>query len=415
MLNLMIMIKNILFFILVMLIVSSCTKEHYSLKWKVDNYTPVIYSTKMKIIDSLSLMMEKQNTEKMLDSMSAMKDDTMNLPSEMANFQADMINLMNSYRYFSIIKRVGSEITVEVIGKPNREIELKYLGSMRGFPQEQSFFKGKISSEGKLTSPFPDPKFTIVFELPSKPVSIGESWPLNIKFQKKGDLTDLSGTATKNKVTFVDVLKKGEDLIAILSYEIKSPNRLAYSVLGNAIHFKGKGDFNITQGKWEKFKGYYAQASAGINVMKQTEKIELAEVSIAEFNSFSPLKPQTLSDVTITKKDSKKDKENNLSALSTKIDIKNNNQADSIIKKSDCPTLYSVQILATKEPVITGSKEFKDFDYRVQEKVSDKNNEIYKYKYIVGNFCSVVKARKLRDDIRKSGFPKAFVIKTEKK
>jgi len=407
------MCKNTLLFILVLLIISSCNKEQYSLKWKVNENVPVIFDTQMKLIDSLSFISTENNIIRMMESIGGKIGDTIETPVNIAKMQSDILRNANLYKHFSILKKEKNGIHVDIIGKPRKEA-FAYFDRRAGIPQDQSSYKGKVLNSGKLEMPYYFPKFIIMFELPLKPVSIGDTWSLNLELQAQNESSDLESDKPINLVTFVDVLKKGDELIAILKYVLKSPEKMAHSTFGSAIHFKGRGDFNITKGKWEKFEGFYVTESAGITVMKQTEKIKLTEISVEEFNSLAPLKPQTINNTVIAKEDSIKIK-NALNALNTKITLLDSKAPAKETKKSECPVLYSVQVLAAKEPILPGSKEFKDFDYRVQERISDNSNEIYKFKYTVGNLCSIDKARKLRDDIRKSGFPRAFIIKTVKK
>ncbi len=405
------MFKDVLLFAFIALLFTACGDDKYFLKWNVQEGAPLVYKTEMQIVDSLSSVSEKQNILKLMESMGSLMGDTLNSPVQMSDIQSDINKWMNSYHYFSILKKKGNSIHIEVAGKSMVDPNMKYLGSFGALPKEMSLYQGQVLNNGVLESKYNIPKFTIMFELPEKEVSVGDSWPLSMKFKVPDVSSELETENAVNRVKFVDVLKKGEDLIAILQYEIKSPQSLEYSAFGGAIHFKGRGDFNITKGKWEKLEGYYVTASAGFSVMKQTEKIRLTEASVSEFNSFLAYKaPDELKIVPVKKQEAKIKKENT-PILDKKKVLEKSVKENTEHKKIDCPVLYSVQVLAAKSRVLPDSKEFRGFNYMVQERISDKNNEIYRYKYTVGNFCSIDKARKRLSEIRNSGFPKAFIVK----
>ncbi len=367
-----------------LLLFTACQKEQYILKWKVQEYAPLIYKTEIKVVDSLS---------------------------SVSGIQSNVTKWMNSFSYFSILKNERNSIHIQIIGKSIINPNVRHFNQFGDLPKEMVLYKGEVLQSGKLKSTYDIPKFTVMFELPEEEVSIGDSWPLSLKLKMREENTAMKSEATINMVKFVDVLKKGDDLIAILIYEMKSSKSPEYSAFGGAVHFKGQGDFNITQGKWEKFEGYYVTASTGFNVMKQTERIKLTEASLQEFNSFLAYKAPVEIKISPEKKQISKSKTDSISSVNKKKKIEKKAKANHIAKKTDCPVLYSIQVLAAKSSVLSDSKEFKNFNYKVQEIVSDKTNELYKYKYTVGNFCSIEKARKRRDEIRKAGFPKAFIVK----
>jgi hypothetical protein len=80
------------------------------------------------------------------------------------------------------------------------------------------------------------------------------------------------------------------------------------------------------------------------------------------------------------------------------------------VNDENCPVIYSVQILASAKAIPLDSPKFKNIGYKVEQRY-DSNHPKYKYKYLIGNECSLQKANKLKGQLRRKGFPGAFLVK----
>jgi len=402
----MIMFKHVLIFILLVIFGASCQDKQYTLKWEIPQYPPLIYKTEIKLIDSMSYLPEKYIMLKAIEPSGKMPGDTIIAATNMPGIQKKYRDWVNSYDYFSVFKKAYNEIEIEVIGIPQKEAQLKYFRSFFGVPQQKTIYNARIFGSGAMSTDYYDPRFTIMFGLPVNPIAIGDEWSVNLKFPIQAESED---EKTVNLVKFASVLTRGKELIAVLQYEIKSPQTVIDEVSSNAIHFRGVGYFNITKGKWEKFEAYYVTASTGNIVVKHAESIKLTEITLAEFNRYQAY--QTIDDIKKVLGIAKPDSTKKTTATKQKKVVKPPKpKIYRPLTEIKCPITYTVQLLAAKQRVVFDSKKLSGFDYTVRERISDKYNDPYRYKYTVGNFCSVDKAKELRKKLIKVGFTDAFVI-----
>jgi N-acetylmuramoyl-L-alanine amidase len=73
---------------------------------------------------------------------------------------------------------------------------------------------------------------------------------------------------------------------------------------------------------------------------------------------------------------------------------------------------YSVQIMASIDPIELDIPQFKELNYPV-ERLKVETTSLYKYKYYVGNFESKKEARPVQKDMRENGFKDAFITYVE--
>lgn len=405
------MLKHVLVFLLLALLGTSCQDEQYNLKWEVPEYPPLVYKTEIKLIDSMSYLPEKYIMLKALDPHGKMPGDTIIAATNMPGIQKKYKDWVNSYDYFSVLKKSYNEIEISVIGIPQKQAQLKYFRSFLGVPLQKTIYNARIFGNGAMSTESADPCFTIMFALPVSPVSLGDVWPVNLKFPIASESED---EKTANLVKFADLRTRGKEQIAVLQYEIKSPQTEIDEISNNAIHFRGVGYFNITKGRWEKFEAYYVTASTGNIVVKHAESIKLTETSLAAFNRHQSY--QTIDEIKKVLGILKPDTAKKTAGIKQKKE--QNPPKPKIYRpltKTKCPITYTVQLLAAKNRVVFDSKKLKGFDYTVRERISQKHNTPYKYKYTIGNFCSAEKAKELRKKLVKAGFTDAFVIRVVNK
>jgi hypothetical protein len=73
-----------------------------------------------------------------------------------------------------------------------------------------------------------------------------------------------------------------------------------------------------------------------------------------------------------------------------------------------------VQLLASQKPVADKAAQFKGVNYPVEEIVLSEK-EKFKYKYTVGKECDREKINLILAEVKKAGYPNAYVIKTPAK
>jgi hypothetical protein len=394
------MLKKAFLFILVTITVFSCSKEQYKLKWKLPSGDVLIYKIQMETIDSLSSVTE-ENMRILVDMVATMYDDSVKVPVTSNDLYQGLVRQLNMLNYFSILRNGSNEqIKIDFITKQVTEYEkTRYLDIFNKFVRKASF-KGTLDNKGKLISEEGgdvfDPKINILFELPSEPVGVGDTWSLNIK-PPKHTLSKNQKDSILNKVTFTDLSVDDGDTIAILNYQLQSPDKS-----GNIIRFSGKVKFSITQGKWLEYTGVLSQKTSGLLPMNHVQKIKLNEISIETYKSL--LKQAQKGDIF----DYSKHEMNDSKVKTDQVDSKVKNTPSS----GNCPEYFRVQLLASKQQLKNKQSEFKNIPYQVEEIIINPG-EKFKYKYTVGKECSKDKANALLGQIKKLGYPNAYVIKTK--
>ncbi|MDF1550103.1 MAG: SPOR domain-containing protein, partial [Bacteroidales bacterium] len=206
-----------------------------------------------------------------------------------------------------------------------------------------------------------------------------------------------------NKVTLSEIIMEGPDSIAVLQYQLQNADQS-----GRTLSFSGTGKFNISLGKWISYTGFLAQKKTGMLPMTQVQRIKLSEISVEKYKAI--LKQAQKMDIFDAGNDF--DTQENTDA-NTEMDNEVDN-SDKTVSDADCPTIFRIQILATQNPVKDKSAQFKGLKYNVDELVLSAD-EKFKYKYTVGAECSHESAKALLEEIKKAGYPQAYIIKTPSK
>jgi len=401
------MIKKTIFVIVLILSIIACSKEKHELRWKIPAEEVLIYKIQMETIDSLSSVPEEDMSE-LVKMVAKMYGDSIEVPVNSEDIYQGLISSINSLSYFSILRQgADNEVKIDFITRMNKlYAQEKYMDIFNKFIRK-AVFKGNLSQSGELYgedgNEVFDPKINILFELPEKPVSIGDVWSLNIKFaeqqNKKQKIKD-----TLNQVKFIDLIIEDNDSIAILEYQLQGPENV-----GRALNYVGKGKFNISKGRWISYTGVLTQKISGIISMKQVQKIKLSEITVETYKSL--IKEAQKVDILEVDYEKTGNIDNHDQLNIDEPTVTNNESKNLAISKSDCPLVYRVQVLASQQPVTDGAKEFKGCRYQIDQIILPGKDK-FKYKYTIGKECTMEKAKVLLGEVKKSGFPKAYIIKT---
>ena len=366
--------------VLISFLLVSCHKS-YKLEWKLDDGEKLIYKTRMEMVHNLSI-----------NNANGAATDSSDLPEEMKEIYESKIEQNQAMQYFSFLEKNGDSIDLMVKGFRKQQMSQPKYPVKNFIPSESVYYSGKITPEGTVID---DPRQTglnyiiaILFGLPEKSLSVGDSWSLDLKnfdFTKKSAI---------NSVTLFDVVMRDSNAIAMLEYKIHSRKKSKDMFVGT-IEYKGTAEFNITKGKWEYLEGSLATTNPLYTELKVNQLIELNEVSENQFRTILAGYAQEQSVV-----------ETKLDNIGKEMTGKKSDP----VKTKKCPVTYGVQILASAEPLPINSKEFKGIPYKIERQYSPKETK-FKYKYIVGNECSKAAANQLKKQIAKSGFPEAFIVK----
>jgi len=397
--------KHLVLFAILVFSIVSCSDDKFNIRWKVPSEDVLIYKIQMETIDSLSSVSE-EDMGALVKMVAKMYGDSIEVPINSEDIYQGLVSTINSLSYFSILRQgADNELKIDFITRMNKMYaKEKYMDIFNKFIKK-AVFKGSLSKNGELFredgSEVFDPKINILFELPEKPVSVGDTWALNIKFNEK-EKTKENVKDTLNQVKFAELLIEDGDSVAVMEYRMQGPENV-----GRALSYVGKGKFNLNKGKWTAYTGVLTQKISGVVSMKQVQQVKLSEISVETYKSLikEAQKVDVLevdhnkSDYTIEPSDNDEpdDKTTTVKPVTKSI--------------VPCPMVYRVQVLASQQPVKSGAKEFKNCKFQVDQIVLPGQDK-FKYKYTVGKECSMDKAKIILADVKKSGFPNAYIIKT---
>lgn len=145
--------------------------------------------------------------------------------------------------------------------------------------------RGAINEDGTIQSFYVknDQRnlIALLFELPGKPIQVGDSWPLDVHLISMDQNFSCDSSFRKNKVTLVDLKKSGDDTIAVIQYDLveyvsggfESP----FSANSSTPTFmrmthKAQAEFSVNRGRWLSYDGLMTMQAGGImesNIVKE--------------------------------------------------------------------------------------------------------------------------------------------------
>lgn len=271
---------------------------------------------------------------------------------------------------------------------------------------------GEITEQGKISSFYLSEKqrnlLALLFQLPDKPVHIGDSWQIDVNLVTISDDFKCDESEKRNVVSLIDVVEKENSSTGVVKYDIlhRVKGKIKHPFLEKTIEvqlqysYTAVALFDITRGRWIDYKANMHVKSTGLENIDVTSVFVLSELSEVPKKIIGIIKP----------KEKQIAKNNN--QYKSKKDKKRNNAKAEI--SSDCPAKYYVQLLSAPEKITKKDKRFKNLNLKVKELYYPKSKK-YKYKYVVGGYCTNEEAQKLKSQIKDSGFPNAFVLTVNEK
>lgn len=264
-------------------VLDQSVKEKVKLEWKLEEGDTIMYKTVMQNI-------EVENDEN--SPFLKLIEDT-----ELVDKLQKQMNNTNLITYLTNSQNFEKVIDIELIGKeiqkskPNNDEEVNFISSM----MKGTLLRGTIKKSGEVHSFWLKRAqlnlVSIFFELPGKPVSIGDTWELRNLALISNDQNFICKEAERtNQVELVEILTTESDTVAVLNYTIreyvsgtfrmKNPfenitsknedadqfaNELTKtSAVSIDYSFNGTAKFSITKGKWLSYNGIVSAKSLGI-------------------------------------------------------------------------------------------------------------------------------------------------------
>jgi len=267
------------------------------------NSTPVLLKWKLKpgeVIAYRTIMQEIDTANTKFPSFGEMDKSTSD--SAKANFKKIMEGLKKERENDSTIsvmyekKKDVIDIAMIVKSKPVEADAGKKLSEYQNFQTLMNkatsgvMLRGAIHEDGSIQSFYTkgDQKNIIAsfFELPGRPVSVGDSWPISVNFISMDQNFVCDSSYYHNKVTVTGIAAVGNDKIVTIKYDITeyingefdSPFISDKTATMMKFTYQATADFSIEKGRWIKYDGIMSYVSTGMMAAQSTQRFSLIPV-----------------------------------------------------------------------------------------------------------------------------------------
>jgi len=279
---------NLLFFVSALTFAQQ--DQSVLLKWKLKPGEVISYKTVMKNIDSAnSFSMGNFLKSNGADSANSTEAEKMlkKLSGAMENNDYVTTLTENKPGLIDIIMHGSDE------GKSTSADTLKSNSDQQRFKELMKqvtsgvMLRGQINEDGIITSFYlkSDQKNLIaaLFELPGKPVKVGDSWPIDVNFISVDQNFVCDSSYKKNTVTVLAITNVNGDKVVKLKYDIEEyisayVNSPFDGKKNNSVMkftYQGIADFSLSQGRWLDYNCLLSMFSTGLMSNQTTERISL--------------------------------------------------------------------------------------------------------------------------------------------
>jgi hypothetical protein len=284
--------KNLLFLIIICFpkLIFCQSNDEIILKWKISKNDTIIYNTKMNSISKNDRSINEKNS--IHNSFNQLKESLNQINSNL-KYQTKLFENSKNINHIDIemsmiednsdLSNVDFDKMIKKLDKKNKkskknEIEEKEsilndftINFMNSF-KNNIVLRGRISKSGEVISNYyknaQKNLISILFELPNKPVRIGESWSLNNNLIQMDQNFIADSINSSNKIYIEKIIEQNGEKIAIIKYNIyeyvdgnfNNPFGSTFGMKNNEHIFmkttySATGHFSLTKGKWIIYEG----------------------------------------------------------------------------------------------------------------------------------------------------------------
>lgn len=292
--------KNLFAILLGLLVLPSLGQDNtpVDLDWKIGKNEKVSYLTVMSDIDTSSFEINMGGLFK------AFSDSSGNGLSEAKDF---FKKLNASFKNVDMVTDLTNNdkgiIDITMSTRPKEESESKERKKEKKNSDEKDFAKlmqslnqgvmlrGSVYPTGEIQSFWVKSSqknlIALFFELPFKPVKIGDSWHLDIDLIANDQNFKCDSSYKLNKVTLTDIKKVNGESIAVLKYDIVEYVKGIFSTpsfMGmeggeqeTMLKFTHQaiGEFSIDKGRWISYDGIMTMDASGVMTAQKKTKFTL--------------------------------------------------------------------------------------------------------------------------------------------
>jgi hypothetical protein len=255
------------------------------LKWKIRSGDTVFYKTVMEDIHEKDF-----NLSFDLDALPGFFSDSNKKIGDAKRLFTEINNAFKDYDYIA-------NLTANRKGFINVELRVKKKDTARQentLPEAMMMgvgdvvLRGAVTEDGQIQSFYlkNDQKnlLALMFELPGKPVSVGDKWALDINLISMDQNFICDSSYRKNVVSLTELKKSNKGTIALIKYDIleyvtgdfKVPfGKRTETKTQMKMSFYGIAEFSVEKGRWISFDGILSLEASGVMNSKVVKKFTL--------------------------------------------------------------------------------------------------------------------------------------------
>lgn len=262
-----------------------------SLRWKVRPDDILVYKTVMKEVDTSSFSFSRLRF-----GMMAGLPDSVWQQKAMDSLFDEMRKYLDHTDFFTRLSAGrGGVIHIEMAVSPETDTarsdtavnKATRLASLLTTMNKGAMLRGAVNEDGTMQSFYVknDQRnlIALLFELPGRPVSVGDTWSIDVHLLSMDQNFTCDSSYRKDVVTLVDVKKAGGETVAVLRYDLAeyvsgsftSPlEEKAIPTYLKMTH-RALATFSVDRGRWLSYEAIMTVQSAGVMDSHVVKKISL--------------------------------------------------------------------------------------------------------------------------------------------
>lgn len=232
--------KTLFLFTVILTSLSAWGQEGpFELNWKIDDGDSIRYAQEMRLVSYEMIELEDEFDE---------------------GFK-DMQEAFDNLDFFTTLYDRGDQIEVVSYSVSKPEAEDAEEGSFTQILSDKVVLRGNMYKTGGIASFWTKTQqknlLALLFELPQEPVSVGDSWPIDISFLQMDENFVCDSSFSKNEVYLAEVIEEDNDRIAVINYDIEQfiTGSMEVGFIDSEdpsemkMTFKGQAKFSIDRGR----------------------------------------------------------------------------------------------------------------------------------------------------------------------
>jgi len=282
-------IKTATLFFIISITVFGQKTDKYDLNWKIDKNDTLCYQTIMSVINNPD---DKDETFSFIPDSIDGKELFKKLTEAFNNFDYETYLTNPSDSTINIVLETVSDEKNEMLNNDSLDDSQKEM--LKQF-MSNIMVRGQIYKSGEIKSFWLKSTqknlIAILFELPTIPVSIGDTWELDVNLIQNDQSFICDSAYKRNEVTFIGIETDNNEKIAVIKYDIveyvdgtfKMPGFMGKDGPTEAmmkLSHKAVGRFSIDKGKWISYDGIMEYVASGVMDAHTKTRLALIEKKV---------------------------------------------------------------------------------------------------------------------------------------